>query len=88
MGKRKKATKPPPKPKDPTLEKTFDCPYCGHDQSVDSVIDRKKEIGRISCRVCHASHRMKTNRLTEAVDIYADWIDQSVEANQEAQAET
>mmetsp|Transcript_20784 Transcript_20784/g.30189 ORF Transcript_20784/g.30189 Transcript_20784/m.30189 type:complete len:88 (+) Transcript_20784:116-379(+) len=85
MGKRKKATKPPPKAKDPTLEKTFDCPFCGQEQSVDSSINRKKGLGRVACRSCKATHVMSVNTLTEAVDIFADWIDRSVEANQEKQ---
>lgn len=81
MGKRKKSTKPPPRAKDPTLERTFDCFFCGHEKTVESMIDRKKDVGRVSCTSCGAGHHMKVNPLTEPVDIYTDWIDHTVEVS-------
>lgn len=89
MGKRKRATKPPPKKKSAKLEKVFDCRYCGHEKSVDCTIEREHSSGTIECRVCGAKFSASINHLEEEIDLYAKWIDaaDNVNAQQEAQAQ-
>mmetsp|Transcript_4910 Transcript_4910/g.13198 ORF Transcript_4910/g.13198 Transcript_4910/m.13198 type:complete len:130 (-) Transcript_4910:671-1060(-) len=81
MGKRKKASKPPPKAKRPTLEKVFDCPFCGHEQCVECDMKRAKGIGKVECRLCKEVYEKKISHLDDAIDVYSDWVDAIVEAN-------
>lgn len=83
MGKRKRATKPPPKKKAPKLDTIFDCPYCGHEKTVDCVIDKSTSIGKVKCRICGVSHESVINKLEEAIDVYANWIDACEAANKD-----
>jgi len=79
MGKRKKATKPPPKAKAPKLEKVFDCPFCDSERTVDAVV--KDGVGSVRCRNCGAGHSKKVHALEEGIDVFHDWVDATVEAN-------
>ncbi|KAA8492855.1 Transcription elongation factor 1-like [Porphyridium purpureum] len=81
MGKRKKASKPPPKAKRPTLEKVFDCPMCGNENCVDSKIDATEKLGTVSCRNCKEHFVKKVHKLEKGVDVYASWIDSIEDAN-------
>lgn len=81
MGKRKRATKPPPKAKAAKLDVIFDCPFCGHEKTVDCTIERDISVGKVECRVCGVKHSSTINKLEEAVDVYANWIDACEEAN-------
>eukprot|EP00177_Eucheuma_denticulatum_P002512 GFKZ01004508.1.p1 GENE.GFKZ01004508.1~~GFKZ01004508.1.p1 ORF type:complete len:148 (+),score=28.06 GFKZ01004508.1:56-445(+) len=81
MGKRKRATKPPPKKKSAKLEKIFDCPFCGHEQTVDCIIERDVSIGRVECRMCGVKYSTIINRLEEEIDVYSKWIDACEVAN-------
>lgn len=83
MGKRKRATKPPPKKKRPKLNKQFDCPFCGHEQTVDCYLERDEKVGRVECRVCGAKFRAIINHLDEEIDMYHKWIDACEEASKE-----
>lgn len=86
MGKRKKATKPPPKKKRAKLNKHFDCPFCGHEGTVDCYLERDENLGRVECRVCGAKFRAIINHLDEEVDLYHKWIDACEEASKEDKA--
>lgn len=83
MGKRKKATKPPPKKKRAKLNKHFDCPFCGHEGTVDCYLERDEKVGRVECRVCGAKFRAIINHLDEEVDLYHKWIDACEEASKD-----
>ena len=83
MGKRKRATKPPPKKKSAKLEKIFDCPFCGHEQTVDCVIERDINLGRVECRICGVKFSALIHRLEEEIDVYSKWIDACEEANRD-----
>lgn len=83
MGKRKRATKPPPKKKRGKLDKVFDCPFCGHEQTVDCYIERDAKIGRVECRVCSAKYRSIITHLDEEIDLYHKWIDACEEASKD-----
>lgn len=81
MGKRKRATKPPPKKKSAKLETIFNCPFCQHENCVYCEIDRGTGIGEVKCRICGVTHKSSVNKLEEAIDVYANWIDACDEAN-------
>ena len=74
-GSKKSSTKVAPKVK-PKLDKAFNCPYCSHQKSVEVKIDRKGAIGSLACRVCNVDYQVRIQALDQAVDVYADWIDQ------------
>lgn len=86
MGKRKRATKPPPKKKAAKLEKVFDCPFCGHEQTVDCVIERDINLGKVECRVCGVKYSSIIHRLEEEIDVYSKWIDACEAANRDPAA--
>lgn len=86
MGKRKRATKPPPKKKVAKLEKIFDCPFCGHEQTVDCVIERDINLGKVECRVCGVKYSSIIHRLEEEIDVYSKWIDACEAANRDPTA--
>lgn len=83
MGRRKKARKPPPKRKaiEP-LDVVFNCPFCNHEKSCEVKMDRNRNTGIISCRVCLEDFQTSINYLSEPVDVYSDWIDACESANQ------
>jgi len=81
MGKRKKSSKPPPKKKRPILSKVFDCPFCDHAGSCSCELKRDKMQGTIACNVCDAKFTTTINNLSEAIDVYSDWIDACERAN-------
>ena len=87
MGKRKKASKPPPKPKRPTLEKVFDCPFCASEGSVEARIEKQAGQGKVSCRKCRETYTKKIHKLETGIDVYMDWIDKIEAANAEADRE-
>jgi len=43
--------------------------------------DKTRNTGRITCRVCMECFQSQTNYLSEAVDVYNDWIDACDAAN-------
>lgn len=83
MGKRKRQTKPPQKKKSAKLDKVFDCPFCGHEQSVDCFLERDIKVGRVECRVCGAKYKSIITHLDEEIDLYHKWIDACEEASKE-----
>eukprot|EP00232_Nephroselmis_pyriformis_P002647 CAMPEP_0182913106 /NCGR_PEP_ID=MMETSP0034_2-20130328/37865_1 /TAXON_ID=156128 /ORGANISM="Nephroselmis pyriformis, Strain CCMP717" /LENGTH=85 /DNA_ID=CAMNT_0025049809 /DNA_START=13 /DNA_END=270 /DNA_ORIENTATION=- len=85
MGGKKKAAKPPPKPKAPKLAIIFDCPFCNHDKAVECKIDKDAEVAELNCRICSETFRMQTNKLTEPVDVYYEWIDECERLNKDVE---
>jgi transcription elongation factor Elf1 len=77
MGKRKKSSKPIVKRVQPKLDKTFDCPFCNQQKTVEVRLDRSvvPMRGLLECGVCGASYQCAINALSEPVDVYSDWID-------------
>ncbi|XP_073485214.1 transcription elongation factor 1 homolog [Aquarana catesbeiana] len=82
MGHRKSKRKPPPKKKTRVLETQFTCPFCNHEKSCDVNMDRARNTGVISCTVYLEEFQTQITYLSEAVDIYSDWIDACEAANQ------
>ena len=83
MGRRKKSAKPEKRVVN-RVPSSFDCPFCNHTETVECKIDRRKGSGTIRCRICEASFQMLVGSLTEAVDIYTEWIDQCEQVHQKA----
>ncbi|OEL12985.1 Transcription elongation factor 1-like protein [Dichanthelium oligosanthes] len=82
MGKRKSRTSKPAPRKPPKLDTEFTCPFCNHPGTVECRIDHKDKLAEASCRICLESYGTSANPLTEALDVYSEWIDACVEANE------
>lgn len=82
MGKHKSKRKPPPKRKaiEP-LDTQFNCPFCNHEKVCEVKMDKERNIGFIQCRVCLEDFQCTTNALSEAIDVYASWVDACEQAN-------
>ncbi|KAF2484696.1 hypothetical protein BDY17DRAFT_264852 [Neohortaea acidophila] len=76
MGKRKKSGRKPtgPRKREP-LATSFRCNFCNNENSVSVSIDKKAGVGNLSCKQCGQTFQTGINYLTEAVDVYADWVD-------------
>ncbi|KAH8300421.1 hypothetical protein KR018_004890 [Drosophila ironensis] len=82
MGRRKSKRKGPPRRKNiEPLAKVFDCPFCNHKQACEVIMDKVKQIGRITCGVCQELFQTPINFLSEPVDVFNDWIDACEEVN-------
>jgi transcription elongation factor Elf1 len=82
MGRKRSKRKPPPKKKTVgTLETIFSCPFCNHEKSCEVKMDRERNIGTINCTVCLEDFQTGINYLSEAVDVYSDWVDACEAAN-------
>ncbi|OEL32760.1 Transcription elongation factor 1-like protein [Dichanthelium oligosanthes] len=82
MGKRKSRTSKPAPKKPAKLDTEFTCPFCNHPGAVECLIDRKDRFAEASCRICLESYATSANALTEPVDVYGEWIDACVAANE------
>jgi len=82
MGKKKSKRKPPPKNRaiEP-LDTLFNCPFCNHEKSCEVKLEKSKNTGQITCRVCMEAFQSHINYLSEAIDVYNDWIDACESAN-------
>ncbi|EDW94931.1 transcription elongation factor 1 homolog [Drosophila yakuba] len=82
MGRRKSKRKGAPRRKNiEPMPLLFDCPFCNHKQACEVKIDKEKKLGRIACNVCQELFQTSVNYLTEAIDIFNDWIDACEEQN-------
>ncbi|KAH0639007.1 hypothetical protein KY285_035593 [Solanum tuberosum] len=63
------------------LDTTFTCPFCSHGSSVECHIDMKNLIGEANCMICQESFSTTVTALTEAIDIYSEWIDECERVN-------
>lgn len=83
MAKRKSKRKAPTKRRaiEP-LDIQFNCPFCNHEKSCDVKMDRTRNVGRIVCRICSEDFQTTINYLSEAIDVYTEWIDACESANQ------
>jgi transcription elongation factor Elf1 len=76
MGRRKKsAKKPKASRKRETLATVFDCLFCNNKSSVTVKLDQKAAVGNLSCSSCGESFQSPIHHLSEAVDVYSDWVD-------------
>eukprot|EP00443_Scrippsiella_acuminata_P061053 CAMPEP_0115398184 /NCGR_PEP_ID=MMETSP0271-20121206/14190_1 /TAXON_ID=71861 /ORGANISM="Scrippsiella trochoidea, Strain CCMP3099" /LENGTH=85 /DNA_ID=CAMNT_0002821957 /DNA_START=125 /DNA_END=382 /DNA_ORIENTATION=- len=59
----------------------FDCLFCQTGKAVEVKMVRLEQIGFLKCRVCNVSFQSRISYLSEAVDVYSDWVDETEEAN-------
>ncbi|CAL1396997.1 unnamed protein product [Linum trigynum] len=80
MGKRKSSSSKKLLAKKPKhaqkLEKVFNCPFCGYVDCVDCHLDNEIWIATLRCNRCGESYTTRMNRLTEPIDVFAEWIDE------------
>ncbi|KAG6976720.1 hypothetical protein JG688_00001064 [Phytophthora aleatoria] len=76
MGRRKKSTKKIQTRKKQVVSTVFKCPFCSHDEAVECKMDRERNIGHLSCRVCTESFQTPIHYLSAPIDVYTDWIDE------------
>jgi transcription elongation factor Elf1 len=84
MGRRKKAAKKVVKKKRPTVAKIFKCLFCNHEKSVTCSLDVKSRIGALTCSVCDAKYQTQIHDLTEPIDIFTEWLDETSDAQARA----
>ena len=84
MAKRKSTRKAVKKVK-VKLEKTFKCLFCNAPKSVGVRLfvlpllisrDQVNKIGFLSCKSCPSTFETSINILSEAIDVYSEWVDQ------------
>eukprot|EP01136_Pigoraptor_vietnamica_P003271 Opistho-1_new@32316 len=85
MGK-SSARKPPPKKRPTPLDKSFPCPFCNHDRSVEVKLDRGRKIGTLRCTVCKEGYQVLIHSLSEPIDVYSEWRDACEEVNADVAA--
>ena len=81
--RRKTSSKKVIKKKKPTVPTSFKCLHCGHEKSVECKMEREREIGTLSCRVCGEKFQCKITYLSEPVDVFCEWLDSTVEMNEQ-----
>ncbi|PNW70023.1 hypothetical protein CHLRE_17g702550v5 [Chlamydomonas reinhardtii] len=81
MGKRKGGSKPPPKKARAKLDTLFSCPFCNSSKSVSINFDRDMGRATAKCSQCSQKYESRCTPLTDAVDVYHDWLDSCEEAN-------
>jgi hypothetical protein len=57
------------------VSQVFDCPFCGGKDLCACTMDFDHSLGYIKCDACGAKYEMQINRLSEAIDVYSEWID-------------
>ncbi len=80
MGRRKKAAKKVVKKKRPIVSKVFKCLFCNHDKSVACTLDTKSMTGQLTCSVCDAKYQTRIHSLTEPIDVFTEWLDETADA--------
>jgi len=83
MGRRKKAAKKVVKKKRPTVPTKFKCLFCNHEGSVSCKLDFNTMTGSLSCRICDEKYETYINTLTEPVDLFSEWLDETSERQKE-----
>jgi transcription elongation factor Elf1 len=63
------------------LETQFNCPFCNGSQTVTCDLDWEAEQGTVGCIACHQSFTAPITHLSEAIDVYHDWLDACEEEN-------
>ena len=84
MGRRKKAVKKVAKRVKYVVAKVFKCLFCNHDKSVVCSMDNKSMTGLLRCTVCDAKFQTQINSLSEPIDLFTEWLDDTTEAQAKA----
>mmetsp|Transcript_68185 Transcript_68185/g.127287 ORF Transcript_68185/g.127287 Transcript_68185/m.127287 type:complete len:110 (-) Transcript_68185:6-335(-) len=80
MGRRRTSKPVQPKAKQ-RLDSAFNCLFCMSPKSVEVKMVRTESIAFLKCRICSAAFQSRINYLSEAVDVFSEWVDASQEAN-------
>ncbi|KAK9933180.1 hypothetical protein M0R45_020384 [Rubus argutus] len=82
-GKRKSSAKPAAayKKRVEKLDTVFTCPFCNYGSSVECHFNMEKMVGAAVCYVCQERFGTNITPLTEAIDIYSEWIDECERVN-------
>jgi transcription elongation factor Elf1 len=75
MGKRKTSSRGPVKKLKQRLDTQFTCLFCNHEKAINCTIDKRSNIGTLTCKICGQSFQTAINSLSEPIDIYSNWID-------------
>eukprot|EP00052_Salpingoeca_macrocollata_P035299 m.14238 g.14238 ORF g.14238 m.14238 type:complete len:149 (+) comp7800_c0_seq1:136-582(+) len=75
MGRKKSKRKAPPKKSAGKLATQFSCPFCNHENACEVKIDKTRNFGTVTCKVCSESFQTRTTYLSEPIDVYTSWID-------------
>ncbi|OAG28953.1 hypothetical protein NEDG_01092 [Nematocida displodere] len=59
----------------PAPSKRFSCLECNRENVVTCTIDHNKGTGVARCLVCSVQFQCPTNKLSQAIDVYAEWVD-------------
>jgi len=84
MGKRRRAAKKVVKKVRQTVAKVFKCLFCNHEAAVTCQIDVKTMTGKLECGICGAKFQTQINTLTEPIDIFTEWLDETADLQAEA----
>jgi transcription elongation factor Elf1 len=83
MGRRKKAAKKSVKKAKKVVATVFKCLYCNHDDAVSCKMDDSAMTGTLKCRICGCSYTTSINSLSEPIDVYSEWLDETDERQRE-----
>ncbi len=67
-----------------TVAKVFKCLFCNHEAAVTCQIDVRSMTGKLECGICGAKFQTQINTLTEPIDIFTEWLDETVDMQAEA----
>lgn len=66
----------------------FECPFCMCPDGIVVELDKKVMKAKIKCRKCHCDEYTRSiGPITEAIDVYDEWMDTLVESNKQYNAE-
>lgn len=80
MGKRKSKARVMKKAR-AGVDTMFDCPFCCHKQTVECKMSYQTNLGNIKCRVCGVAFQCEIHHLSDPIDVYSEWIDQTEKVN-------
>jgi hypothetical protein len=79
MGRRKKAAKKIVKKKKYVVATVFKCIFCNHNEAVSCRLNHNTMVGELNCRVCDAHFEMRIHSLSDPIDVFGEWLDQTQE---------
>ncbi len=65
------------------VAKVFKCLFCNHDQSVACKMDTHSMTGELQCSICDAKYQTQINSLSEPIDIFTEWLDETSNLQEE-----
>ena len=61
----------------------FKCLYCNHDEAVTCKMNDSDMTATLKCRICACSYVTTINSLSEPIDVYSEWLDETDERQKE-----